>query len=302
MKSPDSPNSLISLGKDSAREKWTVGEAYGYCLKVARSHYENFPVASWFLPRKARKHVAAVYSFARGADDLADEPEYRDHRITGLDRWREMLIDAVRGQARHPVFVALGESIRTLDLPVSLLDDLLTAFRMDAVETRYERFDDLLEYSRYSANPIGRLVLWICGRREENLGRLSDAVCTGLQLANFWQDVGVDTRRGRVYLPSEEMAGAGYTLEDLKNEVVDDRFRRLLRPLIERTRDLFRTGQPLGRLVGGGPGFEIRLVCQGGRTILDKIERVDYDVFHRRPEIRTLDKISLFLGTILGRE
>jgi phytoene/squalene synthetase len=156
--------------------------------------------------------------------------------------------------------------------------------------------------ARYSANPIGRLVLWICGRREENLGRLSDAVCTGLQLANFWQDIGVDTRRGRVYLPSEEMAGAGYTLEDLRNEVVDDRFRRLLRPLIERTRELFHTGQPLGRLVGGGPGFEIRLVCQGGRAILDKIERVDYDVFRHRPEILTLDKISLFLGTLWGRE
>jgi len=301
MRSAVSPNSLTSLEKHSTKEKWTVDEAYHYCWGVARSHYENFPVASWFLPRAARKHIAAVYAFARGADDFADEPEHRDHRIKGLDRWREMLIDAVRGQAHHPVFVALGESIRSLSLPVPLLDDLLTAFQMDAVETRYERFEDLLEYSRYSANPVGRLVLWICGHREENLGRLSDAICTGLQLTNFWQDIGLDIRRGRVYLPSKEMASTGYTLEDLRNEVPDDRFRRLLQPLVERTRELFHAGRPLGRLVRGGPGFEIRLVCRGGQTILDRIEQADYDVFHRRPKIRTRDKVRLFLGTLSGR-
>ncbi len=302
MKSSGASNSRNPLGNLPTREKWTVANAYRYCFRVARSHYENFPVASWFLPRRARKHVATVYAFARGADDFADEPEYKDHRIAGLDSWREMLIDAIRGQADHPVFVALSDSLRSLDLPVHLLDDLLTAFRMDAVETRYERFDDLLEYSRFSANPIGRLVLWICGHREENLGRLSDAICTGLQLTNFWQDIGVDAKRGRLYLPSSELAEHGYALDDLDNEVVDDRFRSLLQSLVERTRTLFQTGRPLGRLVGGGLGFEVRLVRQGGMAILDKIERVDYDVFRKRPRIRTSDKVRLFLRTLSGRE
>lgn len=285
--------------KDFLKNPCSVDEAYTYCAEVARSHYENFPVASFFLPKESRKHVAVVYAFARGADDLADLVEDRNCRLEGLDNWREMLFDAARGQAKHPVFIALSDSIRTMNLPVPLLDDLLTAFRMDAVETPYTKFNDLLNYSRYSANPIGRLVLHICGVKDAHMSVLSDSICTGLQLTNFWQDIGVDTSRGRLYLPSEEMANAGYGLEDLKKETVDDRFKRLVRSLVDRTRELFHKGSPLGKMVGGGLGFEIRLVCLGGQRILDMVKVVDYDVFRRRPELKSFDKAWIFARALL---
>lgn len=264
---------------------WTLGAAFEHCERLARSHYENFPVASRLVPSRLRPYVWSVYAFARIADDYADEPEYEGRRLELLEQWEAGLDRCLAGRPDHPVFVALGETISRFDLPDRLLRDLLDAFRQDCTVSRYESWDDLLDYCRRSANPVGRLMLLLFGHHDEPRCEWSDAICTALQLTNFWQDVAIDRARGRVYLPARERRRHGVSEESLAAGRVDDPFRALLRDVIARTRELFETGRPLPSSVGGRLGLELRFVWLGGVRILDKIEEVDYDVFGRRPAL-----------------
>ena len=277
-------------------------EAFRHCLEVARRHYENFPVASIFIPRNLRPHVAAIYAFARAADDMADEGDGPPaDRLERLDRWESRLDACYRGDPEHPVFVALADTVRRYGIPRKPLADLLEAFRMDVTRTRYERFEDLMEYCRHSANPIGYLVLTIFGKAGERNVELSDLICTALQLTNFWQDMSLDLKKGRLYVPLEDLARFGYTEYDLGHAVTDDRFRRLMEFEVSRTREMFRTGKELLNHVGGPLRFELLLTYRGGMAILDAIEKQGYAVLSERPVLSAWDKISIGLSAMLRR-
>jgi squalene synthase HpnC len=278
-------------------------EAFRHCLMIARRHYENFPVASVFIPRDLRPHVAAIYAFARGADDMADEgSDPPSARLERLKDWEARLDACFRGEPDHPVFVALADTVRRFGIPRKPLADLLTAFRMDVTQTRYGQFEHLMEYCRHSANPIGHLVLYIFREmREAHLG-LSDRICTALQLTNFWQDLSLDWRRGRLYLPLEDLARFGYTEDDLQKAVVDDRFRRLMEFEVSRTREIFAAGKGLLHRVGGSLQFELLLTYRGGMAILDGIEKQGYDVLSCRPVLSAWNKISNGLSATLRRK
>jgi phytoene synthase len=260
----------------------TVEEAFAHCEARVRSHYENFPVGLW-VPKDKRPYVHALYAFARAADDFADEAIYEGYRAEKLDQWEERLHAAYRGEAEDPIFVALSETVRRLDIPKSCSLDLLSAFRQDTVKQRYETWDDLLDYCRRSANPVGRLVLLVFGYRDPSLLPVSDAFCTALQLANHWQDLAVDLHKGRIYVPRELLDRFSVKEWDLNASAVTDAFRSLMAELVARTRELFVRGRPLGDRVGRDLRFELRLTWLGGSGILDLIEAVGYDVFRRRP-------------------
>lgn len=277
-------------------------QAYAACERLARAHYENFPVASWLIPPPLRPHVAAVYAFARIADDFADEgrlPMHERHRL--LDGWLHRLRLAAgesgRGQPAaggEPdvaplVFQALGETMRAKRLPVSLFEDLLSAFRQDLSVTRYASWDELLDYCRRSANPVGRLVLRIFGHDDRKLDTWSDAVCTGLQLANFWQDLKIDYLRGRVYVPQQELVAAAATESDLLAHQASEPWKRVLRSVVERTSHLFESGRPLCGAVPGRLRWELRATWLGGQRILNRIQRADFDVLGRRPRLGASD-------------
>jgi squalene synthase HpnC len=271
----------------------TVDEAFAHCEARVRGHYENFPVGL-FVPRDKRPYVHALYAFARAADDFADEPMYEGMRQEKLDQWEARLHAAYEGKAEDPIFVALGETVRRLDIPKPLLLDLLSAFRQDTVKSRYETWDELLDYCRRSANPVGRLVLLVFGYRGAlDLPLLSDSICTGLQLANHWQDVAVDLRKDRVYIPRELRERYAVGEWDLNAGSVTDGFRSLMGELVSRTRTLFDRGRPLCDRVGRDLRFEMRLTWLGGVSILDRIEAAGYDVFRRRPRHGPVDKLSL---------
>jgi len=270
----------------------TVEEAFAHCEARVRSHYENFPVGL-FVPKAKRRYVHSLYAFARAADDFADERIYEGMRQEKLDQWEARLHAAYEGHAEDPIFVALGETVRRLDIPKGLLLDLLSAFRQDTVKSRYETWDELLDYCRRSANPVGRLVLLVFGYRDPELPPLSDAVCTGLQLANHWQDVAVDLRKDRIYIPRDLLKRFSVGEWDLNAGRVTDGFRGLMGELIARTRRLFEKGRPLCDRLGRDLRFEIRLTWLGGSGILDRIEAVGADVFHRRPRHGLFDKLAL---------
>jgi squalene synthase HpnC len=291
------------MGKDASPEpaRWTPDEAYAYCAAVARAHYENFPVATRLVPGRLRPSVSAIYAFARAADDFADEAVHAGRRLELLGRWEERLGRCLEGKADHPVFVALGDTISRFALPVEPFRDLLSAFRQDCRVRRYESWDDLLDYCRKSANPIGRLLLRLYGHADDGRTRLSDAICTGLQLTNFWQDVAVDLRNDRIYLPSEDRRRFGVTEEDLRAGRVHEGFRALLLELIGRTRSRFEEGRPLLGEFRGRLALEIRLTWLGGHRVLDRIEAAGCDVFRARPELTAADKALLAARAVLGR-
>lgn len=279
----------------------TEQEAYAHCMKVAREHYENFPVASFLIPRRQRRHVAALYAFARTADDFADEgDDAPGERLRKLDEWEHALDSAFEGRAEDPVFIALQVTARETGIPFELCAALLAAFRQDVTTHRYASYDALLGYCQNSANPVGRLILILFGEGDEAALSCSDALCTGLQLTNFWQDLSVDLRRGRVYLPLEDCARFGYTEDDLNRGVADDRFRALLRFQVERTRRLFDAGAPLIGLTRGRLRAELAATLQGGRSILDAIARVGYDTLHHRPVLGLPDRFSVLWHGLTG--
>jgi len=276
-----------------------VEAAYSVCRRLARRHYENFPVASYLVPRDKRGALAAIYAFARCADDFADEgvtgavkPEAR---LQQLADWRQKLQDCYRGRAEGPVFVALSDAAPRYQLSLQHFEDLLRAFELDVRVNRHPDFSSLLAYCSCSANPVGRLVLELFGHRDAELVVLSDNICTALQLANFWQDVAVDLAHDRVYLPLEDLARFEYSLDDLRAARVDERWRRLLAFEVARTREMFVRGRSLAIKVTASLRLQLRITWLGGTRILDKIEQADYDVFRRRPSLRSLDFLKLLV-------
>lgn len=262
-------------------------EAYATCEELARGHYENFPVASYLLPARMRPHIAAIYAFARTADDFADEPGMEDHeRLRLLDEWLQRLRG---GREATAIFTALHHTIATHNLPVQLFEDLLSAFRQDVTKHRYRDWNEVLDYCRRSANPVGRLVLRVAGRNDPALDRASDAVCTALQLTNFWQDLDRDWRNGRLYVPLDDRDRAGAREEDLTKRRLTPEWRAVLAGLAHRTRQLFDAGRPVCDGVGGRLRWELRLTWLGGRRILDKLERARFDVFNHRPTLGAAD-------------
>lgn len=283
---------------DLLARHWSVEASFEYCERLARAHYENFPVGSVLVPKRLRKHFYSIYAFARTGDDFADEGAglTEERRLAQLSAWREQLHLAFDGEAAHPIFVALQQTRSTFNLPITLFDDLLSAFRQDVVVRRYESFDQLLDYCRRSANPVGRLILLLFGYTEKALHERSDDICTGLQLANHWQDVAVDLEKDRVYLPAEDLERFGVTVDELKTAAPGAEFKELMRFEVARAREYFRRGKPLCGDVGGRLGLELRAVWLGGWRILDLIEENGYDVFARRPAITFADKLGIFLG------
>ena len=272
-----------------------VTDAYATCLEIARRHYENFPVASRLLPKSMRPHIAAIYAFARGADDIADEPgRTTDERLWLLDAWQDQL----HSSPRDAVFVALADTRDKFDLPVALFDDLLSAFRQDVTTTRYKTWDGVFDYCRRSANPIGRLVLRVAGYRNAKCDEWADAVCTALQLTNFWQDLAIDWKRGRLYLPEEAWAPTGASVTDLDRGVITLPWQGAIGQAVDRTRDLFQAGRPICDAVQGRLRYEIRATWLGGVRVLDRLEAVNYDVFARRPRLHRRDLLVIALDTL----
>ncbi|HTW62546.1 MAG TPA: squalene synthase HpnC [Terracidiphilus sp.] len=279
----------------------TPGEALAYCKRLAESHYENFHVVTRFLPARLRPHFHAVYAYCRIADDLGDEVPDRASALALLELWGHELDGCYEGRARHPVFVALAETIRACSIPKEPFADLLTAFRQDQTVTRYGTMQDVLGYCRYSANPVGRLVLYACGEVNEENFRLSDATCTALQLANFWQDVRVDFEKGRVYLPQEDMRSFGVSDETIAGGVATPELRALLRHEVEFARALFEDGLPLIGRVARDLAVDIDLFSRGGLEILRAIERQNFDVLSTRPALSKRSKLALALRAIGGK-
>jgi squalene synthase HpnC len=279
----------------------TLEEARAWCKQLAESHYENFHVATWFLPKALRPHFYAIYAYCRISDDLGDEIGDTSAALALLDLWGRELDGCYEGHARHPVFVALAETIRSCSIPKRPFADLLTAFRQDQVITRYGSMQEVLEYCRYSANPVGRLVLYACGYCDEERFRLSDATCSALQLANFWQDVRVDFAKDRVYLPQDDMRRFGVSDETIAAGVATTGFRALLDYEVDFARRLFEEGLPLIGMVGKELAVDLDLFSRGGLAILRAIERQDYDVLSARPAIAKRTKMALALRAVSGK-
>ncbi len=264
-------------------------------------HYENFPVASWLLPARLRPPIEAIYAFARGADDIADEGEIPDAgRLEGLDRYARALDAIERGEkpAQAP-FARLAGAVAEYELPIALLRDLLEAFRQDVTRKRYDDFPQVLDYCRRSANPVGRLLLHLFRKDDAAALACSDSVCTALQLINFWQDVALDWRKGRVYIPQEDLARFGVTERAIAEGRADEKWAGLMAFECGRARSLLDRGRPLGAVLPGRIGLEIRATIGGGAAILDKIEAVKGDVFGRRPQLAPLDWIALLTRALI---
>lgn len=284
-------------------ERPTLEEAQAWCRELASSHYENFHVATFFLPKKVKPHFESIYAYCRVADDLGDEVADPAVATRLLYAWGSMLDECYDTPERsmHPVFVALHETIRECDLPRQLFADLLHAFRMDQYKTEYSTWDELLEYSHYSANPVGRLVLWVCGYREENLARLSDKVCTALQLANFWQDVVEDKERGRRYIPAESIDRFNIDEGQIEGRVFTPEFRAMIEDLVGRTRRMLHEGGEISRHVDRELAVTLDLFRKGGDAILDGITAQDFDVLRGRPVVSKAKKLSLLAGALFDK-
>lgn len=271
----------------------SLQEAYAYCQRLARAHYENFSVATWFLPKKLRQHFFNVYAYCRIADDLGDETGDTAASLQLLDEWETELNACYAGSPRHPVFVALAGTVREFEIPKHEFSDLLRAFRQDQTVTRYESFADLLGYCRYSANPVGHLVLYLCGYRDAERQQLSDYTCTALQLANFWQDVSADFQKGRIYLPQESLRRYGVTKADIASKQNTPQFVEMMRFEVERAREWFDRGLPLIGKVDRELAIDLELFSRGGQEILNAIERQGYAVLGNRPAISKSRKLAL---------
>lgn len=280
----------------------TLEQARTYCRELAETHYENFHVASWFLPKALRPHFHAIYAYCRISDDLGDEVGDRAVALALLDLWGRELDACYEGKARHPVFVALAETIRACGIPKDPFADLLVAFRQDQTVARFETMDEVLAYCRYSANPVGRLVLYACGEVSEENFRLSDATCSALQLANFWQDVRSDyEQRDRIYIPQQDMRRFGVSDATIAAGVATPEFRALLKQEVQYTRRMFEDGLPLIGRVNRDLALDLDLFSRGGLEILNAIEKRDYDVLSARPSIGKATKIQLALRAVSGK-
>jgi squalene synthase HpnC len=286
----------------------TLDEARSYCKRLATSHYENFSVATWFLPKALHQHFYNVYAYCRISDDLGDEVGDTQVSLALLDRWEQELDQTYAGlegastsSVHHPVFIALAETIQSCAIPKHEFSDLLAAFRQDQTVTRYESFEELLGYCRNSANPVGHLVLYLCGYKDEERQRLSDSTCTALQLANFWQDVSVDWKKGRVYLPLEDLRRFGVSEDQIAEGRFNRQFGELMRFEVERARQWFAQGLPLVQMVNRSLALDLELFSRGGLAILQAIEKQEYDVLARRPSLSKFRKAELAMRALAGR-
>jgi len=280
---------------------WSPEESWEYTRWLATHHYENFHVVSLLLPKRLHQDFYNVYSFCRWADDLGDEIGDTAESLRLLAWWRGELHAICAGQARHPVLVALAGTVRKFSLPLQLFDDLIKAFEQDQTITRYRSFEELYQYCRYSANPVGRLVLGLCGYNDAERQALSDATCTALQLANFWQDVTVDLGKDRVYLPLDLLEAHSYPPEALFARKFDGRFRAAMQEAVNVTRGLFLRGLPLADSVDRRLAIDLDLFSRGGLRVLEKIEAQDYDVLRSRPAISKVERVGLLLAAVTRR-
>ena len=285
----------------------SLADAEAYCQRLATSHYENFGVVSWFLPKELHQHFFNIYSYCRISDDLGDEVGDPRLSLLLLDRWEQELdamyasLEGSEEKPTHPVFVALAGTVAKFGIPKHEFSDLLTAFRQDQTITRYETFDDLLGYCRNSANPVGHLVLYLCGYGDSERQLLSDYTCTALQLANFWQDIAVDWEKNRVYLPLEDLRRFKVREEDIAARRASVEFREMLKFEVARAREWFDRGLPLIKQVKPSLALDLELFSRGGQEILTAIEKQDYDVLSRRPTISKLRKTGLLLRALAGK-
>ena len=277
---------------------YTKSAAEDYTRWLATHHYENFHVVTFLLPKRLHQDFYNVYAFCRWADDLGDEMGDTAESLRLLAWWREELDAMYAGRVQHPVFVALEGTAKKYDLPRQLFSDLISAFEQDQRVTRYQNWDELFGYCRCSANPVGRLVLRLCGYADEERDRLSDATCTALQLANFWQDVTVDYAKDRVYLPLDLLARHGYSVEDIAARRFNAAFQAVMREAVDMARRLFEQGLPLVKMVDRRLAFDLDLFSRGGLRILDKIEQQDYDVLARRPAVSKADRVGLLVQAL----
>lgn len=287
------------LSTELRNRVWTHKEAEQYTHWLATHHYENFHVVSFLLPKELHQDFYNVYSYCRWADDLGDEIGDTAESLRLLEWWGRELDRMYEGEAQHPVFVALRGTCKKYGIPKQPFADLIRAFIQDQTVTRYQTWDDVLHYCIYSANPVGRLVLYLCGYTDAERQTLSDATCTALQLANFWQDVTVDQQKDRVYLPLDLLAKHNYTVEELFAHQFDERFRCIMREAVEYARALFLKGLPLNKMVNRRLSIDLELFSRGGMRVLEKIEQQGYDVLSRRPKISKLERVSLLLGTLV---
>jgi len=291
------PKDFVSSPEAMSRV-WLHAEAEQYTHWLATHHYENFHVVSFLLPKHLHQDFYNIYSYCRWADDLGDEIGDTQESLRLLEWWSRELDRMYAGEAQHPVFVALSETVGKYGIPKQPFADLVRAFIQDQTVTRYADWSGVLDYCVYSANPVGRLVLYLCGYSDPERQRLSDATCTGLQLANFWQDVTVDQGKDRVYLPLDLLARHNYTVEEMFARRFDDRFREVMREAVAMARKFFITGLPLARMVNKRLSVDLELFSAGGMCVLDKIEKQNYDVLSRRPSISKLERVGLLVGTL----
>lgn len=294
----DLARELARFGPTASYPTPTLAQAEDYCRRLATTHYENFSVASWLFPRHLDQHLCNVYAYCRWADDLADESA-KDDALSLLDWWQRLLDAAYAGEATHPVFIALRETITQFQLPREPLADLLVAFRRDQTQTRYETLADLLTYCEKSANPVGRLVLYLGRSADDENFRLSDSVCTGLQLANFWQDVKRDYLRGRIYIPQENCHTANWDESRFAAGKCDESFRALLKRLVDDAAERLAAGDTLVKQVDRGLRLPVRVFTGGGRAILAAIRRNGYDVWSRRPTVGRFSKLRILAAAAL---
>jgi squalene synthase HpnC len=291
------PKDYVS-SQEALNTTYTHAEAEQYTRWLATHHYENFHVVSFLLPKRLHQDFYNVYSFCRWADDLGDEIGDTAESLRLLGWWRGELEAMYRGQVQHPVFVALEGTARKYQLPQQLFADLISAFEHDQRVTRYANWDEVFEYCRCSANPVGRLVLRLCGYSDDQRDRMSDATCTALQLANFWQDVTVDLEKDRVYLPQDLFARHGYTLDDLRAGTFNAAFQNVMRDAVDVARKLFIQGLPLVKTVDKRLAFDLELFSRGGMRVLEKIEQQNYNVLAARPAISKFERVQLLVGSL----
>jgi squalene synthase HpnC len=278
-----------------------LDEAQQYCAHLARTHYENFSVATWFLPKRLRQHFFNIYAYCRISDDLGDEVGDTAASLALLDEWQRELDLCYEGAPKHPVFVALSETVRQFDIPKHEFSDLLTAFRQDQTVTRFETFNDVLGYCHYSANPVGHLVLYLCGYRDAERQQFSDYTCTALQLANFWQDISVDYAKARIYLPLEDLRRFGVTEDEIAQQQNTPAFCEMMKFQVERARDWFRQGLPLIANVDRDLAIDLDLFSRGGLEILNAIEQQGYAVLGNRPAISKSRKLGLVARAAMAK-
>jgi len=289
-----------AAGTTQAASAQHIANAYAFCQKMVRSHYENFPVASFILPKRLRQPISVIYAFARTADDFADEGDWdAETRLTKLKEYDDYLDAIANGKTiDHPIFIALADVIQKYQLPLQLFHDLITAFRLDVTKTRFTDIDDVWDYCRYSANPVGRLLLHLMdAATEENLQR-SDAVCSALQLINFLQDIEQDfVENNRIYLPQADLQRFGVNEDHFRDKRSDAAFAQLIQQQIDYAREKMLFGEPLGRAVGGRFGFQLRLMINGGLRVLELLENQQEDLF-ARPRLRKQDWIFMLLRSV----